>query len=763
MEKFVLVEKFNGYNHKEDQTNLAPGLMVEGSRNVLTNDGERVMVRRGYTLDGQANSANTPITAAYDWNDRHTGEARHVRAYQDELEYRYVDSAGAVTWRRLANGFGENVNFNFAEFWDTTELIDRLLMVNGTSNIYDWSGGVTTLESVTASTIKKEGVETWGEEGFYTSGTRSVVLNGVTYAYTSGEGTDTIYGVTPDPTLSVFDQSQTVQDALSPFGEADATTKHNALAQSFIAGSAPIVGVQLFKSADTGSLLGSITVEIFADLAGSPTGSALASATVFNGTWLLKPTGLFGVTFTTPATLSVGLTYWIKVSASTADNANHPNIGTNAAGGYASGSVKAYNVTDGWFAVATIDFFFKTVTSATAQAAGQIIHQALRTTANSAITALPDTFANDLISVLYNYIYVGSFVDRSVYLSKQNSLIDFSFSSPRQPGQGAIITLDATPVGMIPEEEFMYISAGKSFWFRISLQLGADQTSEALIIDRLKTTGQQAAKSQAFITKNKNSVIYVSNEPTITSLGRVELIETPQTTDISDPIKDDMDVFSFDGGSSAYFKNNLYVAVPDEGLVLIFNGAKGWWEAPQNLPVNFFSIIEGALYGHSASVPETYKLFDGVNDNGVAIDAKAYFSYMQFGDRANFKNMTQWYTEGYISSNTSLTCRILYEYKGSKSVSAYEIDGSDNTIIFDKTGGGSFGKQSLGKRSLAGRGSTVSTLLPPKFRVINSFPKEDFYEMQIQYESVGEDQHWELLAWGPNVQASTATAKKIKQ
>lgn len=761
-EKYALVNDVSGYMAKPDQTNIAPGIMVEGSQNVLTNDGERIAVRDGYTLDGQANAALTPIKSSYDWL-RHAGDFRHLRSYQGELEYRYVDSAGTVTWRRLANGWGDLVNFNYAEFWDPTEVIDRLCMVNGSSNIYDWTGGITTLASATASTIVKEDPSvSWGEEGFYTTGVMTVVMNGVTYTYTSTDA-DTIYGVTPDPLGSTFDQSQTTQDATTPFGEANATTKKNSTAQSFIAGAAPIVGVQLFKSADTGSLLGSITVEIFADFAGSPTGAALATATVNNGTWLLKPTGLFGVTFTTPATLSIGLTYWIKVSCSTADNSNHPNLGTNSAGGYASGSVKFNNTTDGWVAIATIDFFFKTVTATTSPTVGEIIHQGLRTTANSVIAGLPDTFENDLISILYNQLYIGSFVDRSVYVSAQNSITNFAFSSPRTPAQGALITLDATPVGFVPQEESMYITAGQSLWYQITFTLSADLQNEVLNIQRLKTGEQQAAQSQALITKNKNDVVFITNEPTVVSLGRIELVERPQTKNLSDPIKNDMESYDFTDGSTMYFQDNMYIAVPAEGVVRIWNIAKGWWEAPQILPISRFAIIDGALYGHSSVVPETYKLFDGMNDNGAPINAKAFFSYQQFGDRANYKHFDEFYSEGYISSNTTLTLRILYEYKGSESIREFTIDGSDQDILFFPNVDGSLGKQSLGKMSLAGRGDTISELLPPKFRVIKDTTDLDFYEIQVQYESDGDDQHWELLAWGPNAGMSTAQNVQISQ
>ena len=55
-----------GYRNKEDITNLPPGVLTVGSKNVLINDGERVAIRQGFELDGQENTANTPIVSSFD-------------------------------------------------------------------------------------------------------------------------------------------------------------------------------------------------------------------------------------------------------------------------------------------------------------------------------------------------------------------------------------------------------------------------------------------------------------------------------------------------------------------------------------------------------------------------------------------------------------------------------------------------------------------------------------------------------------------------
>lgn len=164
------------------------------------------------------------------------------------------------------------------------------------------------------------------------------------------------------------DQSQTTQNATVIFGESDATSEQNKIAQSFIPTGTKIRGVSLYKIADSGTFTGTVKVALQADTTGSPSGSDLASVTLTNAQWLRVVTGEFNAIFTTEYTsLVLGSLYWIVLSTSTADNTNHPNVGSNSAGGYANGSVKFNNTTDGWVAIATIDLYFKTLVGNTSQ------------------------------------------------------------------------------------------------------------------------------------------------------------------------------------------------------------------------------------------------------------------------------------------------------------------------------------------------------------------------------------------------------------
>jgi len=161
--------------------------------------------------------------------------------------------------------------------------------------------------------------------------------------------------------VAEVDQSQTTQNSTVEVGMANTTGNKNKIQQSFIPVKTKTRGVKLYKSADTGTFTGTVTVALYADTAGSPSGSALATVTLTNSQWLGFPVGEFEADFSAEYLMTAGTTYWIQVITSTADNSNHPNLATNTAGGYANGSVKYWNTTDGYVAIANIDLYFKTL------------------------------------------------------------------------------------------------------------------------------------------------------------------------------------------------------------------------------------------------------------------------------------------------------------------------------------------------------------------------------------------------------------------
>ena len=173
------------------------------------------------------------------------------------------------------------------------------------------------------------------------------------------------------------------------------------------------------------------------------------------------------------------------------------------------------------------------------------------------------------------------------------------------------------------------------------------------------------------------------------------------------------------------------------------------------------SIIGGEIYGHSNAVPETYKLFDGLNDNDNSFTARATFAYRHYNKKENYKNFDEVLVEGFISSNTKLTLKLNYDYKGATQQLEEEIDGSDDDILFKPALGGSLGDESLGGSPLGDQEEEGTDL--PKFKVIKCFPPEDFFELQFIFETDSDDAQWKILNHGVNARVSSGQPTSIKK
>jgi hypothetical protein len=202
---YNLVSKFPGYNARQDATTLPPGTLIAPSQNVLVGTSGRVGAINGYTLDGAASAIqDSGILSNFDFAN-FKDNIRNMRAGflsaspggDGKLQYRYITGTSTVNWVTLKSSLS-NIRLSFCEYWDNVALVKLLLWVDGTNNIFAWNGAITTVASATATTITKQGTNTWAQEGFSQTGTRSITINGVTGTYTGGETTTTLTGVSVD-------------------------------------------------------------------------------------------------------------------------------------------------------------------------------------------------------------------------------------------------------------------------------------------------------------------------------------------------------------------------------------------------------------------------------------------------------------------------------------------------------------------------------------------------------------------------------------
>lgn len=390
------------------------------------------------------------------------------------------------------------------------------------------------------------------------------------------------------------------------------------------------------------------------------------------------------------------------------------------------------------------------------EAANSVAHQAIRENDNNPA----DGFDNDFLTVINNHVVVGSNTSQILYISANDDYTDYTFSSPRVPGEGGQLTLDGYGLGAVTQEEFLYVTTAKNNWFRISFEEIAISTTlaESIIVKKLKTGPGQGALEHNLIGSAKNVVLFVSSEPSFDQLGRVENIDTPQSKPLSDPIKPDFDAGTFTGGHVFYNKNKVYIAAPTDGKVFIYDLENAFWQPPQVLPVSFFYEVGGDLYGHSGSSNESYKLFTGTNDNSKSMKAVAKFAYQNFGNRVVRKNFEEFFSELYMTQPTKLTLRINYDYEGATSQREYTLDGTSENNREEIVSSNVLGDNPLGEEVLGAEDGSDN----PKYRFITRMTRQDFHEMQPIYETEGTDKTWEVLAFGPALKRANSQHLKIK-
>lgn len=784
--EFELISDFTklGYRNREDITILPPGVLVYGSFNVLTETTGRVGVVKGYTIDGnEIFDSTSPITSAYDFTKIETNDT-HVRTHDDQIEVRYVSPVdGHVFWIPFFTGLETGNTVNYSTFWDPVQLTTNLLFVNQTSYLYKWSGAVTSIASTTSTTITTEGTLTWAQLGFDEPG---VYLNADTIVFTPGTtvngqisvlatipingGSAYTLGDTVDITGGGGSGAQCVVTAevggvvtgvsLSSSGKNYVISNNSAVTGG--TGSGLIVNIQ---AVTTNNIPPTISDPINAGFAAAN----LGAGQVITVTGSASNNGTYTVIDSNATTLTLSLSDTLVSETALVNITYFPPIIIEGTTYTYSGGANTMTLTG--------------LTSVIGYIPGTGAVQGVEMFSNGDLNGIESTFRNDLIANLDNQIFLSSTISSIIYTSNVNSFLDYTFSSPRLQGEGNQSTIAGYPFAFVNQEDALYVSAGKDVWYRTNFIQTTDTTTigdsttgisiaivyETLQYQQLKTTNQQAAQSQSCITKIKNDIAYLSFEPIVNTLGRVEdIFLTPQVTDLSYSIVNDMNNYDFTDACAIYFKQFLYLSVPREGVVRIYNMTQPknqYWETPVTYPIAFFSIIDDELYGHGYTAPETYKLFTGYSFNGNSISAQALFSFNQFGSRFYPKVFNLFYLEGYIGNECTLDFGFNYDMDGCLRQKNFSLLGTAKQVCNLKQDA-SLGKSSLGSRPLSGltvpAAHTSDMKLPPKFRAIKQVPELPFYEMQVYLSSSGTGPQWELLACGPNAKPASEGTNSIQ-
>lgn len=269
------------------------------------------------------------------------------------------------------------------------------------------------------------------------------------------------------------------------------------------------------------------------------------------------------------------------------------------------------------------------------------------------------------------------------------------------------------------------------------------------------------------VFKVDNQLYFTTLDGAVKSIGRVESIDTPQALQLSDSISEYVKDLSFTDAQGIFYKQKAYIACRTSGatandVVLVYNFQKRAWEAPIiGWSVGAWNIYNNNLYFGSAVKPVTYQVdFDRYDDDGLPYASVARFSYNNFGSATNPKKASQLFMEGYLSENTTITIRVLYNYNGAQEERSTTLSGTESDYIVGSTNYNALGLSPLGLQPLAATIETVSGL--PKFRVYLTTEQQPFYEISVEVSSEAAGDQWEILrfAWDAELQPNPVTNLK---
>lgn len=184
--------RFRGLENRDDQSQLR-GAFILG-QNIKIGADSLPVTRDGYEVLGTEASDSTPVQRSWVFETR-DGVIFELKAFDTKIDY-WLQGI-STDYALLKDGFTAGLEFGYGNIGETAGDF-HTWFDNGVDPWYQFNGAYAIIDSAGANTLTKTG-GTWTASNFYSTGTRSVIIAGVEYAYTGGEGTTTLTGVTPNP------------------------------------------------------------------------------------------------------------------------------------------------------------------------------------------------------------------------------------------------------------------------------------------------------------------------------------------------------------------------------------------------------------------------------------------------------------------------------------------------------------------------------------------------------------------------------------
>lgn len=214
---------------------------------------------------------------------------------------------------------------------------------------------------------------------------------------------------------------------------------------------------------------------------------------------------------------------------------------------------------------------------------------------------------------------VGDFWDVTATPAITRAWDNFYYNLPiRRPGEGYIYQLPSNFWTQDTQEDSLYINSSYGEWSVVQTILSADLQSETVVLTPLKQAGANKVLYPYLTGHNNDLLVYINTSYQLDTLGRLPLIEKPQTGYLSDPVKLDFLVSSFIGGRIKYMNKRLHITSPKEGVMHVYDDFKKYWQPLKSFPeMGILTVIGTELACHSNIRNQTFTLFTNASgDNG---------------------------------------------------------------------------------------------------------------------------------------------------
>lgn len=722
--------EFAGYNSAGDKTTLNPNLMIRGSKNVYKTLQGTIATRPGLKRRGSVDTTEAGTKASFELSTN-VGTERLLRVNNGKLEVESdIVSGGTYVWYELfdtvtlASLAGTYTRFVFDTWWDNNEKTDRLLMVRGDDQIRSWSGGMALVASGTATTITKQGSESWSELGFTTNATG-----------TSGA----IGSIEIDTATDSIGTGYAIGDFVTITGGG---------------GSLGTVRVTAIGASD-----GATAIELVQAGNGYSTGTNLATSSGGGGT---------GLTVSIDSIIALNTEKKIIISG-----VEYSYTGGESTTTLVGVSPTAVGVTSGQVAIQSVVIYDN-------QPANNFKADFLKVINNQAWVG---SYSSRLIYISADTDFTDFSNGGALVVGDPDVLVldNLAKGIGVKDGKVAIFAgnndlMIITPNSDLPTSQSQTpLSGGSS---RLVIQK----------VEKKTLAGLTSALGHEFIGNIGEYLVWLDQKNRLQALGTFANVDTLKPVNLSLGVQKELSEDNFTGGHLRVIQDNdaetVYITAPNNArdwMYQIKNRidetgqiiTERIWQPPQIRGISRFAVINGVIYGHSNSHPQIYQVWDTSqysddhpSEQQIPYSCRAFFAYNSHGVREKLKSFDKVWFEGYMPTGTGLRSMIYYDYQGATDMRELVIGSDESPAEFwlgnnpPSLGDSSLGDNPLGEGIIPEGGDAE---LVPKFRSICDVGPIDNFEYAVEIYSNEVDARWELLCFGTNARESSSEPTFIRR